>query len=94
MQKRFHPMQRQIQTKIVQANWIRYPVNGNRSSFMPQSSTVQHGNMGPKTAASVPRSKSEKEKKIGHRRVGVGGEITYKKVVNQEIINWRQKTTL
>ena len=27
------------------------------------------------------RNKSEKERKIGHRRVGVGGEITYKKVI-------------
>lgn len=26
------------------------------------------------------RNKTEKEKKLGHRRVGVGGEITYKKV--------------
>lgn len=26
-------------------------------------------------------TKAEKEKKIGHRRVGVGGEITYKKVI-------------
>lgn len=28
----------------------------------------------------VPRGKSDKERKIGHRRVGEGGEITYKKV--------------
>lgn len=28
----------------------------------------------------IQRNKSERERKIGHRRVGVGGEITYKKV--------------
>lgn len=26
------------------------------------------------------RNKSEREKKLGHRRVGTGGEVTYKKV--------------
>lgn len=35
---------------------------------------------GPKTPTSISRNKSERERKIGHRRVGVGGEITYKKV--------------
>lgn len=35
---------------------------------------------GPKTPTNMSRHKSEKERKIGHRRVGVGGEITYKKV--------------
>lgn len=32
------------------------------------------------------RAKTEKEKKLGHRRVGVGGEITYKKVII--VISW------
>lgn len=27
------------------------------------------------------RHKSEREKKLGHRRVGTGGEVTYKKVI-------------
>ncbi|PSN52386.1 hypothetical protein C0J52_03142 [Blattella germanica] len=35
---------------------------------------------GPKTPTGITRHKSERERKIGHRRVGVGGEITYKKV--------------
>jgi 1-phosphatidylinositol-4-phosphate 5-kinase len=47
---------------------------------MLQSSTAQYGSMGVKISTSMSRNKSEKEKKIGHRRVGVGGEITYKKV--------------
>lgn len=39
---------------------------------------------GPKTPVS-PRTKSaalkgERERKLGHRRVGEGGEVTYKKV--------------
>lgn len=34
---------------------------------------------GPKTPTSISKI-AEKERKIGHRRVGVGGEITYKKV--------------
>lgn len=45
-----------------------------------QNSVVQHGTIGPKTSSGVSRNKSERERKIGHRRVGVGGEITYKKV--------------
>lgn len=40
---------------------------------------MQHGTAG-KTPSGVSRNKSERERKIGHRRVGVGGEITYKKV--------------
>ena len=49
-------------------------------SFFLQSSVNQHGTTGPKTPVGVSRNKSERERKIGHRRVGVGGEITYKKV--------------
>ena len=46
---------------------------------------------GPKTPIS-PMGKSgtlkagDKEKKIGHRRIGEGGEVTYKKVPNVEIV--------
>ncbi|XP_043481406.1 phosphatidylinositol 4-phosphate 5-kinase type-1 alpha isoform X6 [Leptopilina heterotoma] len=50
------------------------------------SSTVQHGSAGPKTPVGVSRNKSEREKKIGHRRVGVGGEITYKKIQSTQIM--------
>ncbi|KAF6203852.1 hypothetical protein GE061_002187 [Apolygus lucorum] len=32
------------------------------------------------------RNKSEKEKKIGHRRVGTGGEVTYKKIQTSQIM--------
>lgn len=35
---------------------------------------------GPKTPTSISRHRSERERKIGHRRVGEGGEVTYKKV--------------
>ncbi|XP_011497151.1 PREDICTED: probable phosphatidylinositol phosphate kinase DDB_G0267588 [Ceratosolen solmsi marchali] len=49
------------------------------------SSTTQHGT-GPKTSTGVSKYKSEKEKKIGHRRVGVGGEITYKKIQTTQIM--------
>lgn len=31
------------------------------------------------SAAAIARHKSEREKKLGHRRVGTGGEVTYKK---------------
>lgn len=48
--------------------------------FTIQNSTAQYGIGGPRAASGVARNISEKERKIGHRRVGVGGEITYKKV--------------
>ncbi|XP_034172488.1 phosphatidylinositol 4-phosphate 5-kinase 59B isoform X7 [Osmia lignaria lignaria] len=49
-------------------------------------SVIQHGPGGPKTPAGVSRNKSERERKIGHRRVGVGGEITYKKIQTTQIM--------
>jgi hypothetical protein len=50
-------------------------------SIIPlQSSVVQHGITDVKTPAGVSRNISERERKIGHRRVGADGEITYKKV--------------
>ncbi|XP_067211261.1 phosphatidylinositol 4-phosphate 5-kinase type-1 alpha isoform X9 [Linepithema humile] len=49
------------------------------------SSIVQHGTAG-KTPTGVSRNKSERERKIGHRRVGVGGEITYKKIQTTQIM--------
>lgn len=46
--------------------------------------------LGSKQLSTVPRTKAEKEKdrerKIGHRRVGVGGEITYKKIQSSQIM--------
>ncbi|KAG7201623.1 hypothetical protein KM043_004362 [Ampulex compressa] len=50
------------------------------------NSVTQHGTAGPKTPAGVSRNKSERERKIGHRRVGVGGEITYKKIQTTQIM--------
>nr|XP_031832536.1 phosphatidylinositol 4-phosphate 5-kinase type-1 alpha isoform X13 [Nomia melanderi] len=50
------------------------------------SSITQHGTAGLKTPAGVSRNKSERERKIGHRRVGVGGEITYKKIQTTQIM--------
>ncbi|XP_024891115.1 phosphatidylinositol 4-phosphate 5-kinase type-1 alpha isoform X9 [Temnothorax curvispinosus] len=50
------------------------------------SSIVQHGTTGGKAPAGVSRNKSERERKIGHRRVGVGGEITYKKIQTTQIM--------
>lgn len=51
-----------------------------------ESSVNQHGTVGPKTPVGVSRNKSERERKIGHRRVGVGGEITYKKIQTTQIM--------
>ncbi|KAK0159247.1 hypothetical protein PV328_010149 [Microctonus aethiopoides] len=48
--------------------------------------TRQHGIGGSKTPAGVSRNKSDRERKIGHRRVGVGGEITYKKIQSTQIM--------
>ncbi|XP_046816583.1 phosphatidylinositol 4-phosphate 5-kinase type-1 beta isoform X2 [Vespa crabro] len=50
------------------------------------NSITQHGTAGLKTPAGVSRNKSERERKIGHRRVGVGGEITYKKIQTTQIM--------
>lgn len=37
-------------------------------------------------ATGIQRNKSERERKLGHRRVGVGGEITYKKIQTSTIM--------
>lgn len=39
-----------------------------------------------KSPTNVIRNKSDRERKIGHRRVGVGGEITYKKIQTTQIM--------
>ncbi|XP_015109736.1 phosphatidylinositol 4-phosphate 5-kinase type-1 alpha isoform X7 [Diachasma alloeum] len=57
---------------------------GERVTF--DSSAAQHGSGGPKTPSGISRGKSERERKIGHRRVGVGGEITYKKIQTTQIM--------
>uniref|UniRef100_A0A0C9RPZ2 Pip5k1a_1 protein n=1 Tax=Fopius arisanus TaxID=64838 RepID=A0A0C9RPZ2_9HYME len=57
---------------------------GERVTF--DSSVAQHGSGGPKTPSGMSRGKSERERKIGHRRVGVGGEITYKKIQTTQIM--------
>lgn len=44
--------------------------------FQGQMSSKENGG----SAATIARHKSEREKKLGHRRVGTGGEVTYKKV--------------
>ncbi|XP_046683169.1 phosphatidylinositol 4-phosphate 5-kinase type-1 alpha-like isoform X3 [Homalodisca vitripennis] len=38
------------------------------------------------SAAAIARHKSEREKKLGHRRVGTGGEVTYKKIQTSQIM--------
>ncbi|KAH0955692.1 hypothetical protein HN011_001945 [Eciton burchellii] len=50
------------------------------------SSVVQHGITDVKTPAGVSRNISERERKIGHRRVGADGEITYKKIQTSQIM--------
>ncbi|XP_026829279.1 phosphatidylinositol 4-phosphate 5-kinase type-1 gamma isoform X6 [Ooceraea biroi] len=51
------------------------------------SSVVQHGGTTDlKTPAGVSRNISERERKIGHRRVGADGEITYKKIQTSQIM--------
>ncbi|XP_044020822.1 phosphatidylinositol 4-phosphate 5-kinase type-1 alpha-like isoform X5 [Aphidius gifuensis] len=56
------------------------------SSNLSSSSVIQHEAGGTKATSAMARSKSEKERKIGHRRVGVGGEITYKKIQSTQIM--------
>lgn len=36
--------------------------------------------------AGISRTKSEREKKIGHRRVTQGGDVTYKKIQSSQIM--------
>ncbi|XP_053594594.1 phosphatidylinositol 4-phosphate 5-kinase type-1 alpha isoform X2 [Microplitis demolitor] len=50
------------------------------------NSVVYHGSTTSKSLPGVSKNKSERERKIGHRRVGVGGEITYKKIQTTQIM--------
>lgn len=47
---------------------------------------ASNASSGRKTPTGITRHKSERERKIGHRRVGVGGEITYKKIQTTQIM--------
>ncbi|XP_066581109.1 phosphatidylinositol 4-phosphate 5-kinase type-1 alpha-like isoform X11 [Prorops nasuta] len=58
---------------------------GERTTAL-DNSIAQHGTAGLKTPMGMSRNKSERERKIGHRRVGVGGEITYKKIQTTQIM--------
>ncbi|XP_046399270.1 phosphatidylinositol 4-phosphate 5-kinase type-1 alpha-like isoform X13 [Ischnura elegans] len=51
---------------------------------MTESRSLAGG--GPKTPPGISRHRSERERKLGHRRVGVGGEITYKKIQTTQIM--------
>ncbi|XP_014468179.1 PREDICTED: phosphatidylinositol 4-phosphate 5-kinase type-1 alpha-like isoform X10 [Dinoponera quadriceps] len=62
-----------------------YKSSGEKTTAF-DSSVVQHGITGGKAPVGVSRNKSERERKIGHRRVGVGGEITYKKIQTTQIM--------
>ncbi|EFN84793.1 Phosphatidylinositol-4-phosphate 5-kinase type-1 alpha [Harpegnathos saltator] len=62
-----------------------YKSSGEKTTAF-DSSVVQHGTAGGKAPVGVSRNKSERERKIGHRRVGVGGEITYKKIQTTQIM--------
>ncbi|KAJ9596709.1 hypothetical protein L9F63_012267, partial [Diploptera punctata] len=50
------------------------------------AAAITNASSGPKTPTGITRHKSERERKIGHRRVGVGGEITYKKIQTTQIM--------
>ncbi|XP_032684819.1 phosphatidylinositol 4-phosphate 5-kinase type-1 alpha isoform X14 [Odontomachus brunneus] len=62
-----------------------YKSSGEKTTAF-DSLVVQHGTTGGKAPVGVSRNKSERERKIGHRRVGVGGEITYKKIQTTQIM--------
>ncbi|XP_050463709.1 phosphatidylinositol 4-phosphate 5-kinase type-1 alpha-like isoform X7 [Cataglyphis hispanica] len=59
---------------------------GEKTTAFDSLQVVQHGITSGKNPAGVSRIKSERERKIGHRRVGVGGEITYKKIQTTQIM--------
>ncbi|KAK9730418.1 hypothetical protein QE152_g15227 [Popillia japonica] len=63
-----------------------------RTGISKSGQDVSSQNVGvpPKASLATQRNKAEREKererKIGHRRVGVGGEITYKKIQSTQIM--------
>jgi len=68
--------------------------NANKSSNIEMSGVASNSKTplpGPSgssgnTAVTVARTKSEKEKKMGHRRVTQGGDVTYKKIQTSQIM--------
>uniref|UniRef100_A0A1B6E678 PIPK domain-containing protein n=1 Tax=Clastoptera arizonana TaxID=38151 RepID=A0A1B6E678_9HEMI len=50
------------------------------------TTTVNNLNGFNSSTSAMSRHKSEREKKIGHRRVGTGGEVTYKKIQSSQIM--------
>ncbi|XP_067003013.2 phosphatidylinositol 4-phosphate 5-kinase type-1 alpha isoform X2 [Anabrus simplex] len=59
---------------------------GNIPPPLDMAAAAAQNSSGPKTPTGISRHKSERERKIGHRRVGVGGEITYKKIQTSQIM--------
>ncbi|CAH0391209.1 unnamed protein product [Bemisia tabaci] len=55
------------------------------SEYRDDENTEDEGSIGRRNGT-MARQKLEKGKKIGHRRVGVGGEITYKKIQTSQIM--------
>lgn len=53
----------------------------NTASQTPKTPTP-----GPSGLPGIARTKSEREKKIGHRRVTQGGDVTYKKIQSSQIM--------
>lgn len=47
---------------------------------------ANHGTKPSGIAKTKSEREKERERKIGHRRVGVGGEITYKKIESRQIM--------
>ncbi len=63
---------------------LQIPSVSNSTGGGPKTPTA-----GPSTSTglvTVARSKSEREKKIGHRRVTEGGDVTYKKIQTSTIM--------
>ncbi|KAL0267955.1 UNVERIFIED_CONTAM: hypothetical protein PYX00_010072 [Menopon gallinae] len=58
---------------------------GKKPPPLDMTSAGDANGSGPKTPTSISKI-AEKERKIGHRRVGVGGEITYKKIQTTQIM--------
>lgn len=45
-----------------------------------------NGDQNMRAGASVGRYKYDRERKLGHRRIGEGGQITYKKIETTQIM--------
>lgn len=60
-------------------------MNGEQTGLHPQQLSLPVPQTLPAKSISS-RSKYDKERKLGHRRVGDGGEITYKKIQSTHIM--------